>query len=65
MTSGRSRVVEHLPHHPKVKGSSPVTATGTNRVNSKNIGLVRIKSMFCTGTPANPTLLKFPRTKAE
>jgi hypothetical protein len=29
MASGSSTVVEHLPNHPKVKGSRPVTAIGT------------------------------------
>jgi hypothetical protein len=29
MASGSSTAVEHLPHHTKVKGSRPVTATGT------------------------------------
>jgi len=32
---GSSIVVEHLPHHPKVKCLSPPAATGTGRENGK------------------------------
>ncbi len=29
LVSGSGTVVEHLPHHPKFKGSNPGTVTGT------------------------------------
>ena len=31
MRSGNSTAVEHLPHHPKVKGSNPASAAVTGR----------------------------------
>jgi hypothetical protein len=30
-------VVEHFPHHPKVKGSSIAAAAGTDRENDKKM----------------------------
>ncbi len=35
MASNGSTVVEHLPHHSKVKGSSPATAASTEIENGK------------------------------
>ncbi len=35
-----SRVVEHLTHHPKVKGSSPVSSTGTGREKQSDLRLI-------------------------
>jgi hypothetical protein len=34
---GGSTVAEHMPPHPKVEGSSPLTATDTGREKSKEI----------------------------
>jgi hypothetical protein len=34
-----STVVEHLPHQPKVKGSSPAAAAGTRRKNGNGVTL--------------------------
>ncbi len=34
-----STVVEHLPHQPKVKGSSPAAAAGTGRENGNRVTL--------------------------
>ncbi len=31
MTNSSGIMVEHLPHHPNVKGSSPASAAGTGR----------------------------------
>jgi hypothetical protein len=35
MASGGGTLVEHLPHHPKVKGLSPAPGTKNGRENEK------------------------------
>jgi hypothetical protein len=37
LTSNGSTVVEHLPHHPMVKGSSPTVTTDNGGENGENI----------------------------
>jgi hypothetical protein len=59
MASGSSTVVEHLPHHPKVKGSRPVTAIGTGE--TKRMGkkvFIKKASLDCqwkAGAGLEPT----------
>ncbi len=35
MASGSSTVVQHLPRHPKVEGSSPATTAGSGKDNGE------------------------------
>ncbi len=52
---GGNTMVEHLPHQPRVEGSSPGTATGNRREKIMKNEILNIRLLFSSSTVVEHT----------